>query len=313
MTGLPAIRSSLFTDLSAFPLTPLCDDEVDEVAFAGLVERLASASVGSITALGSTGAAPYLTFDERRRVARIALRHAGGIPVIVGVSALRTSQVIELARDAADAGAAGLLLAPMSYQPLTDGDVFGLYEELTAAVPLPVTVYDNPGTTHFRFSDALYARVAQLPNIASIKIPGVPAEPDEARARIEEIRSAVPDRVTIGISGDASAARGLNAGCDAWYSVIGGTIPQPALAICRAARSGDAAAAVAESDRLQPLWNLFAEHGSFRVIAAIAEIGGLVKPNSIPLPLRGLDGPARDRVRQVVRALDLLPPDPTSA
>ena len=30
-----------------------------------------------------------------------------------------------------------------------------------------------------------------------------------------------------------------------------------------------------------------------REIAAIAEIGGLVKPNSIPLPLRGLDGPAR--------------------
>ena len=184
---------------------------------------------------------------------------------------------------------------------------------MPAAGPLPVIVYDNPGTTHFRFSDALYARVSQLPSIASIKIPGVPAEPDEARARIEEITSAVPDRVTIGISGDASAARGLNAGCDAWYSVVGGTIPEPALTICRAARSGDAAAAVAESDRLQPLWDLFAEHGSFRVIAAIAEIGGLVRPNSIPLPLRGLDGPARDRVRQVVRSLDLLPPDPTSA
>ena len=119
----------------------------------------------------------------------------------------------------------------------------------------------------------------------------------------------MPEWVTIGISGDASAACGLNAGCDAWYSVIGGTLPVAALTISRAARSGNAAAAVAESDRLQPLWDLFAEHGSFRVIAAIAEVGGLVKPNSIPLPLRGLDGPARDRVRQVVRALDLLPPE----
>ena len=170
----------MFTDLSAFPLTPLCDDEVDEVAYAGVVERLASAGVNSITALGSTGAAPYLTTDERRRVARIALRHAGGIPVIIGVSALRTSQVIDLAHDAADAGAAGLLLAPMSYQPLTDEDVFGLYEDLTAAVPLPVIVYDNPGTTHFQFGDALYARVAQLPNIASIKIPGVPARAERS-------------------------------------------------------------------------------------------------------------------------------------
>jgi 4-hydroxy-tetrahydrodipicolinate synthase len=117
----------MFTDLSAFPLTPLHDDEVDEAAYAGLIERLASAGVDSITALGSTGAYPYLTVDERRRVARIAIRHAGDIPVIVGVGALRTSQVIELARDAGDAGAAGLLLAPMTYQPLTDDDVFGLY------------------------------------------------------------------------------------------------------------------------------------------------------------------------------------------
>lgn len=298
----------MFTDLSAFPLTPLSDDEVDEVAYARLIERLASAGVDSITALGSTGAYPYLTADERRRVARIAIRHAGDIPVIVGVGALRASQVIELARDAEDAGAAGLLLAPMSYQPLTGDEVFGLYEDLIAAVPLPVIVYDNPGTTHFQFSDRLYARIAQLPNIASIKIPGVPAAPDAARARIEEIRSVVPDRVTLGISGDASAATGLNAGCDAWYSVIGGTLPEPALAICAAARSGDAAAAVAESDRLQPLWDLFAEHGgSFRVIAAIAELAGLAKPNSIPLPLRALDGAARDRVARIVRELELIP------
>jgi 4-hydroxy-tetrahydrodipicolinate synthase len=298
----------MFTDLSAFPLTPLHRDEVDEVAYAGLIERLASAGVDSITALGSTGAYPYLTSEERRRASRIAIEHAGDIPVIVGVGALRTSQVIDLARDAADAGAAGLLLAPMSYQPLTDDDVLSLYEDLSAAVSLPVIVYDNPGTTHFRFSDALYARIADLPNIASIKIPGLPAGPAAARARIEQIRSLVPDRVTIGISGDASAATGLNAGCDAWYSVIGGTLPDPALTICRAARSGNAAAAVAESDRLQPLWDLFAEYGgSFRVIAAIAELGGLVQPNSIPRPLRGLDGPARDRVARVVRELELIP------
>ena len=47
--------------LSAFPLTPLRDDAVDEHAFAGLVERLTAAGVDSITALGSTGSYAYLT------------------------------------------------------------------------------------------------------------------------------------------------------------------------------------------------------------------------------------------------------------
>lgn len=296
------------TGLSAFPLTPLHDDRVDERAFAGLVERAAAAGVDSITALGSTGSYAYLTADERRRVARLALAHAGSTPVFVGVGALRTSHVLALARDAQDAGAAAVLVAPVSYQPLTDDDVFGLFDELTAAVEVPVIVYDNPGTTRFDFTDALYARIAQLPGVASIKIPGVPADPDAARVRVNGIRDAVPPGVTIGVSGDASAATGLNAGCDAWYSVIAGTLPEPAVALTRAARSGDAAAAVALSDRLQPLWELFAEFGgSFRVIAAIAEIAGLVQPDSIPRPLRGLDAAARERVGRVVRDLGLLP------
>ena len=297
----------MFTDLSAFPLTPLHDDSIDERAYAGLIERLAAAGVDSITALGSTGSYAYLNPDERRRAARIALRNAGEVPVFVGVGALRTSQVLDLARDAEQAGASGLLVAPVSYQSLTDDEVYGLYEELAEATPLPVIVYDNPGTTHFEFSDALYSRVAQLPNIVSIKIPGLPADPDAARERVGRIRAAVPDRVTVGISGDRSAATGLNAGCDAWYSVIAGTVPEPALTITRAARSGDAATATAESERLQPLWDLFAEHGgSFRVVAAIAELAGLVKPNSIPRPLRGLRGDARERVARVIRELDLI-------
>jgi 4-hydroxy-tetrahydrodipicolinate synthase len=297
----------VLSGLSAFPLTPLRYDEIDEPAYAGLVERLADARVDSITALGSTGSYAYLTIEERRRAARIALAHAGDIPVLVGVGALRTAHVLDLARDAEQLGAAGLLVAPVSYQPLTDDDVLGLYEDLAAAVPLPIVVYDNPGTTHFRFTDELYGHVAALPAVTSIKIPAVPADPSAARARIDAIRAVVPDRVGIGVSGDAAAATALVAGCDAWYSVIAGTAPGPAIAITRAALGGDADAALAESRRLQPLWDLFAEHGSVRVVAAIAELAGLATRSSLPRPLRGLDEADRRRVDAVVRQLDLLP------
>ncbi|TDX81627.1 4-hydroxy-tetrahydrodipicolinate synthase [Rathayibacter sp. PhB151] len=296
----------MLTGLSAFPLTPLRDDTVDEPAFAALVERLAAAGVDSIGALGSTGSAAYLDREERRRVAALAVRHAGGVPVVVGISALRTSQVLALAEDAQEAGAAAVLLAPVSYQPLTDDDVLGLYEDVTAQLSVPLVVYDNPGTTHVTMTDDLYGAIAGLPRVASIKIPGVPADPAAAAERVAAIRAQVPAGVTIGVSGDASAARGLLAGCDAWYSVIGGTLPGPALTIARAAQSGDRAAAEAEAARLQPLWDLFAEHGgSYRVIAAIAEQLGLAAPDCLPRPIRGLDAPARARVAGVVAALDL--------
>lgn len=297
---------SQLTGLSAFPLTPIKDDAVDERAFVGLVEMLAEAGVDSITALGSTGSYAYLAPEERARVARLAVEHAGATPVNVGVGALRTSQVLANVDRAAQVGAHGVLLAPMAYQPLTHHDVFELFRAVSERTELPVIVYDNPGTTHFSFTTELYARVAELPGIASIKIPGVPADPTEAREHVTAIRAAVPDHVTIGVSGDAFAATGLNAGCDSWYSVIGGTLPGPALAITRAAQDGKAEDAVAESERLTPLWRLFAEFGgSLRVVAAIAEQLGLTQQNCLPLPIQGLHAAQRARVAEVVDRLGL--------
>lgn len=96
-----------------------------------------------------------------------------------------------------------------------------------------MVVYDNPGTTHFTFSLELYAQIAQLPGIASLKIR--PMAPETAGERVAAVRAVLPEHVTLGISGDACAAAALLAGCDGWYSVIAGTCPQPALEIMRAA------------------------------------------------------------------------------
>ncbi|TFC24378.1 hypothetical protein E3O53_14415 [Cryobacterium sp. TMT2-18-3] len=101
------------------------------------------------------------------------------------------------------------------------------------------------------------------------------------------------------------SAIGVLAGCEVWYSVIGGTLPALALTITRAAQAGDTAAADAESQRLQPLWEMFAAQGSLRVTATIAEHLGLVPPASLPRPIRGLNVAARTRVAQLVEDLDL--------
>ncbi|NUL43911.1 dihydrodipicolinate synthase family protein [Cellulosimicrobium funkei] len=295
-----------FTGLSAFPLTPLHHDELDEPAFIGLVERLATAGVDSITALGSTGSYAYLDGDERARVARAAVAHAGDVPVFVGIGATRTSQVLEHAEAAQEAGAAGLLLAPVSYQPLTEDDVFELFRTVTSHASVPVIVYDNPRTTRFTFTTELYSRIAALEGIASIKVPGVPADQEAARAHIQQIRDALPPEVTIGVSGDPHAADGLLAGCDAWYSVIAGTLPEAALRIVRAVRQGSPTQARAESQRLAPLWELFARHGGgIRVMAAVAEQLGLAQESSLPLPLLGLTEVQRAEVARVIEVLGL--------
>lgn len=298
--------SDPFRGLSAFPLTPMSEDQVDEEAFVGLIERIVAAGVDSIAALGSTGSYAYLSSAERRRVARLAVETADAVPVIVGVGALRTSEVLSNVDAAEEAGASAVLLAPVSYQPLTDDDVFELFHTVSERASLPVIVYDNPGTTRFRFTMEVYARVAELPGIASIKIQGLPAESREASEHVASVRASIPAHVTIGVSGDAFGAAGLNAGCDAWYSVIAGTLPEPALTITRLAQSGHADEAIAASEQLGPLWDLFAEFGgSLRVVAAIAEHLGLAPHRCLPLPIQGLNGQQRARIASIIDQLQL--------
>ena len=299
----------MFTGLSAFPLTPMNEQGINEQEFIQLVARLAQAQVDSIGVLGSTGSYTYLSVEERARVAKLSVESAAGVPVVpvvVGIGALRTRDVLANAEHAQQAGAGGLLLAPVSYQKLTDDDVFNLFSTVSRAISVPLCVYDNPGTTHFTFSDELHGRIAELPQVRSIKIPPVPNNLEDAKARVARLRALIPDNVTIGISGDPAAATGLLAGCEAWYSVMGGLYPELALALTRAARAGDAEQAQARSDALAPLWALYHDYGgSLRVAATIAELTDRVSAPCLPQPLNTLQGEARQRVAAVIEALGL--------
>lgn len=296
----------MFRGLSAFPLTPCTPEGIDDAGFLRILERLVNAGVDSLGVLGSTGSYAYLTREQRKRVAALAKQQAGTIPVMVSIGAVGTAQVLQLAEDAQHAGADALLLPAMSYQTLTDDEVFGLFETVSRHVSVPVCVYDNPGTTRFTFSDDLHGRIAALPRIGSIKIPGVPADAAAAHTRVQQLRRKIPAGVTVGVSGDAFAGLGLNAGCEVWYSVCGGLFPHTAKAITDAAARGDHARVTQLTERLAPLWALFRQHGgSIRVMAAAVGILGLTQVDCLPRPLMPLPEAHCAAVAAVIEELGL--------
>ncbi len=273
-----------FTGLSAFPLTPA--DEaglVDTDALQRLLGRIVEAKADSIGLLGSTGIYMYLSREERRRAVAAAVECVGGkIPLIVGIGTLRTDDAQALARDAAASGAQALLLAPVSYTPLTEEEAFRHFEAVAGATDLPLAIYNNPSTTHFSFSEALIQRLAGLANISAVKMP-LPKGGDFT-GEISRLRSVTPANFAVGYSGDWECGRALLCGADCWYSVVAGLFPKPALALTRAAMSGDAPE-VARLDALfQPLWQLFKAHGSLRVVYAAAGLLGITTAQP-PRPL----------------------------
>lgn len=290
----------MFTGLSAFPITPTtADGDVIGDDLRGLLARLRAAGVDSVGLLGSTGSYAYLDRAARLDAVRIAAAALGDLPLIVSVGAMRTDMAAALARDAAGAGAGGLLLAPVSYTPLTQDEAYHHYRTVAAATDLPLCIYNNPSTTHFQFSHDLLARLADLPNIKAVKMP-LPS--GTIAADMAALAPQLPPDFLIGYSGDWGCAEALLAGAAAWYSVVGGILPAPTLALTRAAQAGDTAQTNAINARFAPLWALFQTHGSLRVIYAMAHIMGLTQA-APPLPIMPLPAPFWPAVAEALAPL----------
>ncbi len=167
---------------------------------------------------------------------------------------------------------------------------------------LPLCIYDNPSTTHFPFSPALVGRLSRVPGIIAIKSPA--PEPNAIAAHLAELRHVVPEGFSLGYSGDWNSTEAFLAGGDAWYSVLAGLFPQTCLRIVRAAQSGDAAEARRLNAELQPVWDLFKEFSSLRVVYAIANIRGICRAEP-PRPVLPLSGAAQQKVVEKLKDMDL--------
>lgn len=293
---------TIASGLSAFPITPVDNaGKVDIDALRRLVGRLVTARVDSIGLLGSTGIYMYLPRDERRRAIEATVEEtSGSVPVLAGIGALRTDDALKLAQDAKAIGAAAGLLAPVSYTPLTQDEAFEHFATVADKSGLPIVIYDNPGTTHFSFTPELLGRLARVPGIVAIKNPGWKSE--EAARALEEQRAIVPEGFSIGCSGDWLAAETMIAGANTWYSVLGGLFPQACLGLVRAAQRGDVAEARRLDGTLAPIWDLFQQFSSLRVVYAMAEMLDICHAQPLR-PILPLPEQARGQVAEVLTQL----------
>lgn len=153
---------------------------------------------------------------------------------------------------------------------------------------------------HFAISDALIERLSALPGVIALKSPA-PAVAD-ASARVAALRARTPAGFSVGFSVDWNAAEAMIAGGDAWYSVLAGLFPAPAVAMIRAIRRSDTAGVRRLDQALAPLWDLFKTHSSLRVIYAAANAMGLC-PHAPPLPILPLEPTVQAEVAGVIRRL----------
>jgi 4-hydroxy-tetrahydrodipicolinate synthase len=154
-------------------LTPLRDggERVDPEAAGRLAGWLADRGVHGLYVAGTTGEGLYLRPEEHRDLTRAVVRGAPGVPVVAHVGALTTAQAAHLARQAAQAGVAAVAAIPPPYYSLTREELLGYFTAIaTAAVPLPLYLYNIPSHARNELSPALVADLGRaIPTVQGIK------------------------------------------------------------------------------------------------------------------------------------------------
>lgn len=149
-------------------VTPLRDDDIDVAALARVIEHQVAAGVAGLVVGGGTGEFGALTTDERKRLTEAAIDAvAGRVPVVVQTGVLSTREAVDLSRHAEAAGATSIMVASPYGDAINWAERYRFYEVLTAAVTLPVMVYNTPPSGLLTFDQI--CELAELPNISAVK------------------------------------------------------------------------------------------------------------------------------------------------
>lgn len=149
------------------PFTP--DGALDERSAASMTEAYVAAGATGLTILGIMGEAPKLDAEEAMRLVRIVLKHAGGLPVIVGVSAPGYAPMKALAQRATEAGAAGVMIAPPAGLRGDDAALSWLQGAAEAVAPAAWVLQDYPQATGVTLPPRVIAALAADPRCVMLK------------------------------------------------------------------------------------------------------------------------------------------------
>ena len=152
-------------------VTPLRDrDKLDTEGLERLIEHILSGGVSGLFILGTTGEGPSLSYRLRRElIACVCQRVNNRVPVLVGITDTAFVESVQIARSAADSGAAAVVLAPPYYLPEAQPELQEYLDHLVPELPLPLFLYNMPALTKVHIELDTIRRAMDEPSIIGFK------------------------------------------------------------------------------------------------------------------------------------------------
>ena len=152
-------------------ITPItAEGKFNEKAMRKLVNYLIDGGVHGLFIVGTTGEFYGLDPEEKREIFQVVMEETKGrVPVYGGTNGITTRESIALTRIAEECKLDAVsVLTPMFISPSQD-QLITHYQAIAGSTSLPVLLYNNPPKTGVNIAPATVAKLAETPNIVSIK------------------------------------------------------------------------------------------------------------------------------------------------
>lgn len=228
---------------------------MDVAGLRRLAAYLVEAGVHGILANGTMGGFAFLTDEQQlRSIATTVEAVKGRIPVIGGLGETSTSRAIAMAKRIAGEGVDALSLLPPFYYHATQDHLLGYFEDIAAAIDLPLFLYDNPAMTKNHIQPTTIAKLrSRIPHLVGIKV----SNQDYANLQtIVELMKGDPE-FSILTGSEFLIVVALQMGCHGCVGGLHNICPQIAVGLYEAFRAGDLEMARQKQQALIDAWQIF--------------------------------------------------------
>ncbi len=283
-------------------VTPLAArNQLDRPGLQRLLNHVIEAGVSGVFMLGTTGEAPSLSYRLRREVISETVQIVNGrVPVLVGVTDTAFVETVDLAKHAANAGAAAAVLTTPYYFPAGQTELTAYIRNIALEISLPLMLYNMPGLTKVWFDIETLDLLSDIESIVGVKDSSGDLDYFQRLCGLKKKR---PDW-SILIGPESKLSEAMAAGADG--GVNGGANIFPALFVkwYHALAAQDQATAAACRQQVNTLHQIYdvGKYASRHIKATKSALSILEICNDLPAdPFHAFLAPERAKVEAILR------------
>ncbi|HVU59002.1 MAG TPA: dihydrodipicolinate synthase family protein [Puia sp.] len=270
-------------------------DELDLPLFEKNLRVQLSSGVDGIILGGSLGEASVLTYEEKERLIKFAVEKVDGqAPVVLNIAEGATRDALQLAADAREWGAEGLMMLPPMRYSTDHRETVTYFKTVADSTDLPIMIYNNPVDYKTEVTLDMFEELLEsCPNIQAVK------ESTRDISNVTRIINRFGGRMKILCGVDTLAMEELLMGADGWVAGLVCAFPAETVAVYRLVKAGRIEEALSIYRWFLPVLELDI-HAKLVQYIKLAEMQTGIGSEYVRAPRLTLVGKERERILSVI-------------